>query len=852
MSPLRLSMPLRLVAAIVVLIGTTAPVTAFASGSGPAKPTPSPTANQPGTPDLSQPLPAQSLPNTAAAPLVGAPGSAAGLNNGRLTKEVFGFATSGSLADPTIGYPSWDFNLLSTVSFFALHTQYNGLLVGDSNYWMWESSTFQGLVATAHAHGTKVVVTVVGPPYADQCDALYNSATTATELANEVMLKHADGVNIDYEGQLQLCPNNNPALDQTNQDLLTAFAKNMRAALDAIKPGYYLSIDTYSGSAAGTDGYFNIPDLAQYVDAFFVMAYDMDYANQSSPPVNCTGSQGLNCLSPVSPISSYYYNDTISMTQYSAIAGPGKVILGQPYYGRVACVASPVENAKPISQLTAVTYDGAEAVPASSDVKAGTFAVHRDTHEPSGLDRWDTWYDLVLGCWREMYWQDTFSYGARYNLVNQMKLRGVGFWTLNYGGGAPELWNTLRTYFVSCTSASVTPSPGTPQLSATPIQLTAGSGACVNPRYEFWLLPPGGSWSLVQRYSANAVYNWNTTGLPPGTYTFSVWARDANSPGINGVSPTTYDAFNTLPYQLTAAPCTAMSATASPPTTQPAGTTITISGSATGCPSPNYQFWIRPPGGAWTVAQAYSANANFAWHTTGSGLGSYTFSVWARDASSLGTGGVAPHTYDAFAGLPYSLTQPSCSGATASAAPAATGYLNSLTTITGSVATCPNPLYEFWIKYPNGTWTLAQAYSASPTLNWNTTGAPAGTYLISVWARDLGSPSSHDSFSTLPYSLTIAPCTGMSASANPPTSTSVATPVTLTGAATGCPNPRYEFWIKYPNGTWMLAQSYSPSASLNWSTTGLARGSYLISIWTRDVSSSATDDSFGTVSYTLT
>jgi hypothetical protein len=26
----------------------------------------------------------------------------------------------------------------------------------------------------------------------------------------------------------------------------------------------------------------------------------------------------------------------------------------------------------------------------------------------------------------------------------------------------------------------------------------------------------------------------------------------------------------------------------------------------------------------------------------------------------------------------------------------------------------------------------------------------------------------------------------------------------LTGSSTGCPNPRYEFWVQYPNGTWYL------------------------------------------------
>jgi len=357
-------------------------------------------------------------------------------------REVFGFATAGILNDPTIGYRSWNFDLLTTVAFFALKVQYNGTLVGDSSVDVWNSSVLTGLVNTAHAHGVKVVVTIVGPHVpADQCDALYNRATTISQIVNQVTLKGVDGVNIDYEGQLQTCTNNDPTLNQSNQSLITALARDFRAALDAVRPGYYLSIDTYSGSAAGTDGYFNIPDLANYVDSFFIMAYDMDFSGWKR--AGCT----RYCMNPVSPLSIYNYNDTASVSQYSAVAGAGKVVLGLPYYGRVACVASPVAHAYPTGPLASVTYLEAAAVPGSPDVKPGTYKRHRDATDPAGLERWDSWYDTKLRCWREMYWDDITSLGTRYNLVNRSNIRGVGFWTLTYGGGAPELWDLLSRYF---------------------------------------------------------------------------------------------------------------------------------------------------------------------------------------------------------------------------------------------------------------------------------------------------------------------------------------------------------------------------------------------------------------------
>jgi len=82
-----------------------------------------------------------------------------------------------------------------------------------------------------------------------------------------------------------------PSRDQPA--LLTNLAKQMRAGLDAARPGYYLSIDTYSGSAAGTDGYFNISALTS-MSTHSSLAYDMDYATSRTLHWLYSGRLGLN------------------------------------------------------------------------------------------------------------------------------------------------------------------------------------------------------------------------------------------------------------------------------------------------------------------------------------------------------------------------------------------------------------------------------------------------------------------------------------------------------------------------------------------------------------------------------
>jgi len=731
---------------------------------------------------------------------------ATGVNNP--TKEVFGYATSGSLADPTFGYPTWNFDLLSTVAFFALHAQYNGVLIADSDWSVFDSSTMTGLVNTAHAHGTRVVVTIVGPgDFTDQCDALYNADTTVLQLVNQVKAKGLDGVNIDYEGQIGTCINNNPALDQSNQTLLTNFARLMRAGLDGLGPGYYLSMATYSGSAAGTDGYFNIPNLNQYVDAFFVMAYDMDYANQDFPPLGCTGSLGLHCLSPVSPLGTYNYNDTVSMTQYSAVVGSGKVILGQPYYGRVACVASPVENASPISALTAVTYQEAIGVVSSPDVEAGTYAVHRDTNEPTGLDRWDTWYDLSLGCWREMYWEDYWAYGARYSLVNLMNLRGVGFWTLNYGGGAPELWDTIQNYFVKCAQGTIAANPATTVPAGSTVTFTAGSSGCLSPQYEFWIQYPNGAWYLTQGWGGPS-FTWNTAGLAPGTYTVHSWANRTSSG---------WETYGSATITLTG--CTTASLTPVNPT-QPAGTVVNLTGtSGGGCPNPVYEFWIEYPDGKWHLQQGWGA-ATDNWDTTGLTPGVYVVHSWSNQQG-------AAQPWEAFGSTTVTLT--GCTSASLSPSSTTQPSGSVIGLLASSAGGCPSPVYEYWVQYPGGSWHLAQPWGLA-AFNWDTTGLVPGSYTVHAWANQQGAAPTLEAYASAAITLT-----GCSAAAISPSSTTqpAGSAVSLTASSTSCPNAQYEFWIQYPNGSWNLKQAWG-AGTYTWDTTNLAPGAYTVHAWARN------------------
>jgi spore germination protein YaaH len=809
---------LHLISALAFVIGTSAITNESAPAQAPASVSAS--ASAPAQLDARGPLTAGTVRATAPS----------------LRREVFGFGLASSLGDPTYGYPSWNFSLLSTVAFFGLHINWDGTIVSDSGANVWNSSTLTGLLSTAHGSGTKVVLTIVLQDFAagtpNMCAGLINRSVTVRQAVAQVAAKGVDGLNVDYEGLNGTCQNG-----ETAQAMMTDFARQLRAALPS---GSYLSVDTYASSAADSLGFYDIPGLDAYVDSFFVMAYDLEYSNYHYPPLNCVSF----CLGPTAPLTGYHYNDTTTASQYAAVVSASKVILGVPYYGRKSCVAGAVPNAYPSGSVTADSYLDASGESTAPGVSS--FATHRDANDPAGQERWDTWFNSSMNCTRELYWDDAASLGAKYDLINSDNLRGVGIWTLNYGGGAPELWSTLANHFAGCKSLSVTANPPSAPM-GTAVTLTASASGCTNPLYQFWVLPPGGSaYQLLQAYSTSSTYQWTTSGKTAGTYVFSTWVRDSASQGTYGNQFGRWDAYNSMQFNLVSSPCSSASVSFSPSSPTTASTPVNVTAHAAGCPNPLYQFWVLPPGAsAYQLAQAYSSASTLAWNTAARAPGTYVFSTWVRDASSTGTSGNQFGRWDAYSSNPYVLTG-SCSGVTVSFAPGSPAAVGTSVSVTAHASGCGNPTYQFWILPPNGTaYQLGQAYSSTATFTWSTANKPGGTYVFSTWVRDASSPGAFgnqfgrwDAYNSSQYALESNPCASVSVSFTPAASATSGTSVTATAQAAGCPHPLYEFWVLPPGGTaFQLGQAYSSNASFTWDTSGKAAGTYVFSTWVRDAGS---------------
>ena len=388
----------------------------------------------------------------------------------------------------------------------------------------------------------------------------------------------------------------------------------------------------------------------------------------------------------------------------------------------------------------------------------------------------------------------------------------------------------------SCGVVSLGTSPASPQLAGVDVTLTGAAQGCSTALYAFWVRSAGGSWSQLQAFSSSANASWHTAGLAAGTYELDVWARRTSSEDVR-LSPI-------LTYMLHAPadPPFCKSVTwnqPNPAAPMPPSTKVTLSGTASGCPSPLYQFWVQPPAGQWAILQAYSATPTASWDTTGLATGTYLFDIWVRNSGSTAPWEthISPNpTYLLQAGAP-------CTAVTWNApSPAQPQKPGTTVTLGGVAGGCPNPLYQFWVQTPGAAWTILQAYSSKSSALWTpSAGGPTGTYLFDIWVKQLGSSASWEAhISPNPTYLiqTGPPCTSSTLTFSPASPSAAGTTITLTAASTGCPNPTYEFWVLAPGGSWTILQAYSANNTANWTTTGLAPGTYLVDVWVKQAGNS--------------
>ena len=75
--------------------------------------------------------------------------------------------------------------------------------------------------------------------------------------------------------------------------------------------------------------------------------------------------------------------------------------------------------------------------------------------------------------------------------------------------------------------------------------------------------------------------------------------------------------------------------------------------------------------------------------------------------------------------------------------------------------------------------------------------------------------------------------------------------IAFTAGSTGCPNSKYAYWLKYPNGTWYLRRSFSSDPAYSFNSSSFKPGIYVMRVWANQYPATRYD-AFAQASVTLT
>ena len=352
-----------------------------------------------------------------------------------LRRQVFGFLPYWQL---TGAATSLNYGVLTTIAYFSVGADASGNLLkrtgGGSlttGWGGWTSSALTSVINAAHAHGTRVVLTVSMFAWTNTSAAtqraLLSSPTARANLARQIAAavrdRGADGVNLDAE-----------PLVKGQEANFVALLRTLRSQLNAIRRGYQITYDI-----TGAIGNYPLEASvgASAADAVFVMGYD--YRSGSSV---ASGS--------IDPLSGPGYDLADTVREVTARIDPSRVILGVPWYGRAWSTATSSPRSRNVS---GTKYGNSAAVPFENipalvkkygrrwdPVEQSPYLVYRRRNCTASF-----------GCvtsWRQVWYDDAASLGRRYQLVNDYGLRGAGVWALGFDGAYQDMARALSTAFL--------------------------------------------------------------------------------------------------------------------------------------------------------------------------------------------------------------------------------------------------------------------------------------------------------------------------------------------------------------------------------------------------------------------
>ena len=321
-------------------------------------------------------------------------------------------------------WKSYPFELLSTISYFSYKLDpKTGSYTNPEQIQEWRKTA---MIDSAKLKKTKVLLTVSSHGYKNNNSFLGDQSKWSTmidSLTNLIKFRDADGVDINFEGLPYLKRGSFNRFIQALRKRLNQNITNKTPIISMTLP----AIDSRE--------IFDVLHLNKFVDLFVIMGYDYN-----------TGPQLQGAVAPLLPFETENISLNNTLKYYLDIGiDPKKTILALPYYGSMwegtlgedGSTSSMFERKVTYREIRSLFNEDFIARNKLSPVlEKKSMTNYFNINYPDNTSK-EVWFD------------DDYTLGKKYDFALTNKLKGVGIWALGYDNGYNELWDVIENKFAT-------------------------------------------------------------------------------------------------------------------------------------------------------------------------------------------------------------------------------------------------------------------------------------------------------------------------------------------------------------------------------------------------------------------
>lgn len=321
-------------------------------------------------------------------------------------------------------WKSYPFELLSTISYFSYKLDpKTGSYTNPEQIQEWRKTA---MIDSAKLKKTKILLTVSSHGYKNNNSFLGDQSKWSTmidSLTNLLKYRDADGVDINFEGL--------PYLKRGSFNrFIQALRKRLNQNITNKTPIISMTLP-----AVDSREIFDVLHLNKFIDLFVIMGYDYN-----------TGPQLQGAVAPLLPFETENISLNNTLKYYLDIGiDPKKTILALPYYGSMwegtlsedGSTSSMFERKVTYREIRSLfNEDFITRNKLTPVLEKKSMTNYFNINYPDNTSK-EVWFD------------DDYTLGKKYDFALTNKLKGVGIWALGYDNGYNELWDVIENKFAT-------------------------------------------------------------------------------------------------------------------------------------------------------------------------------------------------------------------------------------------------------------------------------------------------------------------------------------------------------------------------------------------------------------------